>query len=138
MRVRSRRPLWAFNALRFSLLAAMSACATAPRAEEPAEVIHFDNATPDVVRVILKVDQHEILLGRVQPLSEATFRLRPAMSGGMHGSAMLIVVPLGAPSLVRSTDSPLAVRSDVYPMGTFSTISWRYSGSLILPFGPYR
>ena len=135
-----RSCLWARTMSRAALALALglttqSGCASVPAQEFYVERIVVENVSSDVVRVILRLDDRDVRLGRVGPFDRAALRLPAGTLSPGHASGRLIVIPLGAPSLGWPALPALAVSSDVYPAGDVVRNVWRFTGSRIIALG---
>jgi hypothetical protein len=98
--------------------------------------LNFENASPDVVRLWIQVNERDLLLGRLDPFQHKTFPVRRGMIPPGSGRARLVVIPIGAPGTIKAepaTDT--AVRSEFYPANELLDHRWRYSGSRVVTTG---
>ncbi len=97
------------------------------------QAVVFENVSPDMVRVSLYTNAHELVLGRVGPFERKTLPLRPRTLPPESEAVCLVVVPVGTPSVIKP--GPLsagAIRSEFYPISELTRQMWTYSGSRVV------
>jgi len=100
------------------------------RVTDGKDVVLFENATIDIVRVYLFDRGSDWLLGRAEPGRVTVLPLPPGFAGQSDGQVSLVAVPFGAPrgrgaSLVTS---PSAVRSELEPAENLWRMRWKFAG----------
>ncbi len=97
------------------------------------ESLVFENSSPDLVRVSLYAQGHEVVLGRVIPSARVALPLRRGMVPPESDAVCVVVVPVGGPSVTKpSAQSASAIRSELYPVSELTRWLWTYSGSRVL------
>ncbi len=107
-------------------------CATAP-AQRDAHVLAFENASPDVVRLYIQAGDRPLMIARLGPFERRTLMLRPGTLPPGAGRARLLVLPVGAPTIVAGVDRNWStIFSEPYPVRDLLAHRWIYSGSRII------
>lgn len=130
------------NTIGMTALAVLVSARCATRYQWPRgyEFLIIENVSPDVIRVSLDMGDHELLLGRVEPMRRGELRIRPGSISPSHVNVRIRVVAIGAydPTPSTTVDRTAPLHSDSYHPDELLRNSWRYSGSRIVPLGPRR
>ena len=100
------------------------------RVTDGKNVVVFENATIDIVRVYLIDRGSDWLLGRAEPGRVTVLPLPPGFAGQSGGEVSLVAVPFGAPGSRGATPeaSPSAVRSQPEPAENLRLMRWKFAG----------
>jgi hypothetical protein len=114
----------------------MASCATRPHRSGDSEHLVIENASENVIRVLLDLGNGtEWRIGRLDPMTRAALPIPPGLLA--YPNARIRVVRFGTPRLVLAADSPgdTAPRSDAYAVADLIRFVWRYSENTIQMLG---
>ena len=100
------------------------------RVTDGKDVVVFENATIEIVRVYLVDRGSDWLLGRAEPGRVTVLPLPPGFAGQSGGQVSLVAVPFGAPGGRGASPeaSPSAVRSEPEPAENLWRMRWKFAG----------
>jgi hypothetical protein len=132
-----RRLSWVSFAIAFTGLAG---CATGGSHGPTFEQLVVANSSPDAIRVLLDLGDRELSIGRVNPMSQATLRIRSGAVPPEASGLRLRIVPVGTPVTYAAPgrSGGIGIVSEPYRADDLFGSAWNYSGSRILRVGRYR